>query len=126
MDGKKSMRIRTAYVADLTAQVMLDSDNWIAQLKRIDQKLMEHTNTTCLDALKYCVSVFLAEWEMLKELPSVPKPGISSKKREADLLIHSTKDCAARYPDFDRKFPYMPAYTRRTIIADVLGIPVKP
>ena len=38
------------------------------------------------------------------------------------MLIHTTKDSIAKYPEFDEKFPYMPSYTRRAIVADALGI----
>lgn len=122
MEDKKSMRIRTAYTVDLTTQITLDSNHQVVQVKGIDRKLMEHTNAVCLDALKYCVSIFLSEWDMLSKVPTTAKKGGTSRKREADRLIHTGRENIAKYPEFDRRFPYMPAYTRRAVIADALGM----
>lgn len=36
--------------------------------------------------------------------------------------IHSMKGSRAKYPRLDREFPYMPAYMRRSIVADALGM----
>ena len=93
----------------------------ISAWKNVDDKLMKRTSSVCLEALRYCVDVFLLEWDYLSSLPTSMKAGTLPRKRAADMLIHSTKDNPAKYTDFDNRFPYLPAYTRRAIIADALG-----
>lgn len=89
---------------------------------RPDPALMDGTSRICLEALKLCAGIFLAEWDMLEKLPSVPNAGHPSRKRAGDVLIHSTKDSAASYPEFDERFPQTPSYTRRAVVADALGL----
>ena len=73
------------------------------------------------EALKLCVEVFLKEWDRLKDVPKTPQAGQPYQRREAEKLIHTTKGHTAPYPEFDQRFPDMPSYTRRAIIADALG-----
>ena len=94
----------------------------VSSWRHVDDSLMQNTSNLCLDALKYCVNVFLGEWAYLSSCPSGQKAGVLSRKRAADLLVHTTADNQARYTDFDSMFPYLPAYTRRAIIADALGM----
>ena len=44
------------------------------------------------------------------------------RKRLIDTLVHRTKTAAPKYPEFDLRFPKMPGYTRRAIIADAFGM----
>ena len=93
----------------------------------VDDRLMKTTADVCLSAYKYCVSVFLSEWAYLGALQTKQEAGKLSRKRAADMLIHSTKDNAARHCEFDNLYPYMPSDTRRAIIADALGaVPRRP
>lgn len=77
---------------------------------------MRQTSLICLEALKFCVSVISEEWDTII--------GVESKlrKRLIDTLVHRTKTAAPKYPEFDLRFPKMPGYTRRAIIADAFGM----
>lgn len=80
------------------------------------QKQLDATQDICLEALKFCVSVISEEWDTII--------GVESKlrKRLIDTLVHRTKTAAPKYPEFDLRFPKMPGYTRRAIIADAFGM----
>ena len=119
------MKIRTCYTVPIKQQRYTRPDRnggTVSLWRPVDDTLMQSTAALCLDALRYCVNVFLSEWTYLASCPTGQKAGTLSRKRAADLLIHTTKDNKARYPDFDIHFPYLPAYTRRAIIADALGV----
>ena len=116
------MKVHTCYTAALKQQVTsIDGVEHPVSMS-VSSALMKHTSEFCLGALKTCACIFLKEWGYLSSLPSAQKPGVLSRKRAADLLVHSTKDNKARYPEFDRGFPRMPSYTRRAVIADALGL----
>ena len=115
------MRIHTCYVVDIKRQLAVSVDKNTKELQihgsdRVDDRLMRNTADLCLEALTFCVSVFQKEWEVLERQPG------KTRKRAGDILIHSTRDNTARYPEFDIRFANMPAYTRRTIVAKALGI----
>ena len=110
------MRVTTSYTVWIKNQLEDGS------IRPVDGRVMKQTSVLCLEALKLCAGIFLSEWGYLSALPAGQKAGAISRRRGADLLIHSTKANRARYPVFDARFPYMPAYTRRAIIADALGM----
>ena len=109
------MEIVTSYTADIKSQ-LADSGP-----RQVNDRLMKATADICLAALKCCVDIFLREWGYLSTLPSSQKAGVLSRRRAAELLIHSTKEHQAKYPEFDRDFQNLPAYTRRAVVADALG-----
>lgn len=109
------MKINTCYTVDIKSQYILKNGQAIGT-RRVDEAVMKATRTVCLDALKFCVNIFLSEWDSLEELNCL------MRKRRGDLLIHSTKNNIAKYPEFDENFPYLPSYMRRAIVADALGI----
>ena len=115
------MDIHTCYIVDIKRQLIAVPDKKTRELQvsgshRVDGRLMQKTADLCLEALTFCVSVFQQEWDLLGGLSGVVR------KRTADLMLHSTRDNTASYPEFDLRFANMPAYTRRTIIAKALGI----
>ena len=121
------MEIITCYTVDINKQYSLIRDKkkkpvLMSEIP-VDGRLMQKTSDICLAALKMCTEIFLSEWDYLSKLPKAQKKGTVSQKRGADMLIHITEDNpAVKYPEFDRKFPYMPSYTRRAVIADALGM----
>lgn len=115
------MDIRTCYAVDIKRQLDAVPDKETKGLlvygsHRVDDRLMKATADLCQEALSFCVSVFLEEWDLLGSLPGV------ARKRAADRMLHSTRDNTADYPEFDLRFAGMPAYTRRTVIAKALGV----
>lgn len=119
--GGRHMKIITSYNIPILQQARVTEDNPCVYGK-VDDRLMAVCSACCLDALKYCVDVFLTEWDYLAAFPTTAKPGKPHRKRIADTLIHSTKDNQAKYPEFDRRFLNMPAGVRRALIADALGV----
>ncbi len=89
--------------------------------RMVDDHLMKSTATECFEALKLCVEIYLKEWDYIKTFPVTAKTGAPGRKRIADILIHSTDNNIAKYPEFDEKFPDMQSNTRRSIISDALG-----
>lgn len=116
------MKITTCYTVPIKNQLEFSEDGEVSLRKAVDDKLMKACASLCLEALKFCVEVFLREWNYLSSFKVTPKKGVVSRKRVADMLVHSGRECVAKYPEFDRRFPYMPAYTRRAIVADALGM----
>ena len=120
------MKITTCYTVPIKRQLTTTGrakgERKITGSRPVNDTLMRRTADLCLDALRFCVDAFLSEWGYLSSLPVTQKAGVMSRRRAADLMVHSTKDNNAPYQDFDRLFPYMPAYTRRAIIADALGM----
>ena len=118
------MKVTTCYSIPIKSQgyQAQASDGVSLSWRAVDDRLMRSTAAICLDALNYCIDVFLQEWAYIALFPSAPKEGVMSQRRAGDLLIHGTKDKAAKYPAFDDRFPYMPAYTRRAVVAKALGI----
>lgn len=116
------MTISTCYTSELKAQLEIDGNGSVIKANKVDKHLMGTSSQVCLDALRFCVDTFLKEWDYLLTFPSSARKGVTHRKRAADLLIHSTKDSSARYGEFDERFPYMPSYTRRSIIAKAPGM----
>ena len=117
------MKIVTCYTVLIKSQlvpVIKNDRSFVCHA--VNDNLMKTTSNICLSALKFCVEIFLKEWDYLKTFPTVPGKGITHRKRIADLLIHTTKDNIAKYPKFDNEFPNFPSYMRRAVIADALGI----
>lgn len=131
------MKIKTCYVVKLQKQLVatkldkktkqtdidqsrisaknLEQFCQAADKQRVDSVIMQKTAEICLEALKFCMDIFLKEWKFLSSYK------FNERKREADCMIHSTEDIRAKYPEFDKKFPNIPSYMRRAIIADALG-----
>lgn len=120
------MDIKTCYTAEIKKQLTYEKRKGkqfvVTESGPVDGRLMRETSRICLEALKLCVGIFLHEWPRLEALPSNARKGQVSRKRAGDLLIHSTPDNEATYPEFDKRFRYMPGYTRRAVIADALGL----
>ena len=112
------MKIRTSYTVAIKQQLQVRKQEdglFVTKKYAVDSRLMEQTAAIGLAAMRFCVSVFLEEWETIGMLSG------QKQHRAADLLIHSTADNVARYPEFDREFVNFPSYTRRTVISDALG-----
>ena len=74
-----------------------------------------HTLRIYRSAVSYLIRVYAEAWEELSGI-------MDTKKRfnEAEHLVHTTKKNQARY-DFDRYFPKLPSYLRRSAIQHALG-----
>ena len=119
------MKITTSYTVPIKDQLILEgrgAKEKVTGYRQVDDRLMKETASVCLDALKCCADIWLKEWDTLSSIPTKQEKGKISRKRAADIMIHSTVDSKASYPEFDRNFPFMPAYTRRSVIADSLGL----
>ena len=114
------MVITTCYTAPILEQLVPAGDGF--KRRAVDGGLMRASSAHCLEALKFCASAFLKHWDALSAYPASMKPGQPYRRREADKLVHSTAGAEAVFPEFDVRFPCMPAYTRRAIVADALGI----
>ena len=116
-----SININTCYVVKIQNQLDATQDKKTGKLNisgkhRVNDRLMCQTSSVCLEALKFCVFVILTEWDVIMATES------KYRRRLIDTLIHETKTDKPKYPEFDERFPYMPAYTRRAIIADAFGM----
>lgn len=119
------MKITTCYTVPVKAQLYktTGSDGKPSERAgKVNDSLMRATSGICLDALKLCVDVFLKEWDYISSFPKTAKKGVTSRRRAGDLLVHSTNKNTARYPEFDERFRNFPAYMRRAVIADALGM----
>ena len=115
------MDINTCYVCKIQNQLDAIPDkkaNKLAVFGKhpVDDKLMRQTADVCLEALKFCASVIQEGWYRIMSVDS------KLRRRLIDTLIHKTKTDTPKYPEFDRRFPNLPAYTRRAIIADAFGM----
>lgn len=66
-------------------------------------------------AVSFCVSAFENEWSAISLLTG------KNRNSYAETLIHSTKRNQAKYPEFDKQFPKLPSYLRRSAISVALG-----
>ena len=66
-------------------------------------------------AVSYLIPVYAETWEELSEIRNPQK-----RFNEAEHLVHETKKNHARFA-FDRHFPKMPSYLRRSAIQHALG-----
>lgn len=116
--GTKKMKINTCYTVKIQHQLDAVQDRKTKQLNisgkhNVNARLMQQTADICLDALKFCIDVVLKEWDQVRSL---------GRKREFDILIHGTHGKVPKYPEFDVRFPNIPAYMRRALIADAIGM----
>ena len=124
------MKITTCYTAELKQQLFDKKGSGKKGLGkiadpvwgRVDDGLMKSTASVCLGALRFCVDAFLSRWEYLSALPAGEKAGVLSRKRAGDILVHGTEGSRAEFAEFDELFPCMPAFMRRAIVADALGM----
>ena len=118
------MDITTSYCIDLKYQFYPAGGNPTGEPRtgKVDARLMRVTSGVCMEALKLCTGIFLTKWDILSAYPVTPVKGGTCRRAQAEKLVHSTKANHAPYPEFDRLFPGMPSYTRRSIIADALGL----
>ena len=97
----KKMEIHTCYTVKIKHQLDAVPDRKtkklnISRKRRVDDRSIQQTAEICLEALRFCVDVALKEWDHVK----------AQERRRA----------------FDIRFPNMPAYMRRTLIADAIGM----
>lgn len=114
----QEMMIRTCYTVKIKHQLDAVQDRKTKQLnifgkRGVDDRLMRQTSDICLEALRFCVDVVLKEWDHVKSV---------GRKRKFDVLIHGSKKDVPKYPKFDQRFLNFPAYMRRAIIADAIGM----
>ena len=74
-----------------------------------------HTLRIYRSAVSYLIQVYAEAWEELSGITDTKK-----RFNEAEHLVHTTKKNQARY-DFDRYFPKLPSYLRRSAIQHALG-----
>ena len=125
--GGSTLKIITSYSIPLTGQLSVTGkkryrDACSSDKHAVSGRLMRCTSDVCLSALKLCCEIFMAEWDYLKALSSLKRKGIPNRSNEAEKMIHSTNGNTAKYPEFDKRFPNFPAYTRRSITSKALGM----
>ena len=113
----KKMEIHTCYTVKIKHQLDAVPDRKtkklnISRKRRVDDSSMQQTSEICLEALRFCVDVALKEWDLVKA---------QERRRAFDILLHGSKKEAPKYPEFDIRFPNMPAYMRRALIADAIS-----
>ena len=79
-------------------------------------KALEDSVKIYREALQMLIPIIDNGWELLKECDFV-----NQKANLIEHWIHNTKNNQALY-DFDEKFPKMPTYLRRSVVAAALGI----
>ena len=94
---------------------MKTTSSYAVELKHIS-KIFYPTIKIYQRAVSFCVSTFDREWSAISLVTD-------SKQRKgyAERLIHSTKSNQAKYPEFDKQFPKLPSYLRRSAINTALG-----
>ena len=102
------VRINTCYVVKIQRQLNAVPDRKTGKLevhgkRMVDDYLMRQTADLCLEALKFCIDVIQEEWDLI--MASDPK----LRKRKIDTMIHETKTDKPKYPEFDLRFPNLPA-----------------
>lgn len=108
---ENTLKIHTCYTSDIRKQLLPNGAT-----VPVEGSIMNRTAEVCIHALRFCANAFLEQWDSLSGLKGV------LRKRQAEVLIHSTVKSSAMYSEFDRKFPNMPSGMRRAIISDALGI----
>lgn len=76
---------------------------------------IRHTLRIYRSAVSYLIQKYADSWEELSGITNVKK-----RFNAAEHLVHGTKNNCARY-DFDKCFPKMPSYLRRSAIQHALG-----
>ena len=79
-------------------------------------KMLKPTVNKYREALAFLILIINNEWDSISALKG------NRKNNLVEHLIHTTKDNAAKYPEFDQLFYKMPCYFRRGVIADAIGI----
>ena len=86
--------------------------------RELDAKI-EATQAYYQAALEYVLPKILKNWERIETAGD----NATDKQRIAERLFHATKtNPKPEYPDFDQLFPRMPAYVRRSLLTDAIGI----
>ena len=76
---------------------------------------IRHTLGIYRAAVSYLIQVYAESWEELSQITNAKK-----RFNAAEHLVHETSKNHARY-DFDRIFPKMPSYLRRSAIQHAIG-----
>lgn len=76
---------------------------------------IRHTLGVYRAAVSYLIQVYAESWEELSQIANAKK-----RFNAAEHLVHETSKNHARY-DFDRIFPQMPSYLRRSAIQHAIG-----
>ena len=76
---------------------------------------IRHTLSVYRAAVSYLIQVYAESWEELSQIANAKK-----RFNAAEHLVHETSKNHARY-DFDRIFPQMPSYLRRSAIQHAIG-----
>lgn len=90
------------------------TSSYAVELKHVN-KIFYPTIRIYKRAVSFCVSTFDREWSAISLLIG------KSRNSYAESLIHSTKNNQAKYPEFDKQFPKLPSYLRRSVISVALG-----
>ena len=109
--AENTLKIHTCYTVDIRKQILPNG-----KTIHVEDSIMSRTAEVCLRALRFCTNAFREQWDLLSGLKGV------IRKRQAEVLIHSTVHSSAMYSEFDQKFPNMPSGMRRAIISDALGM----
>ena len=88
--------------------------SYAVELKHIS-KIFYPTIKIYKRAVSFCVSTFDSEWSAISLRTG------KSRNSYAESLIHSTSKNLAKYPEFDKQFPKLPSYLRRSVISVALG-----
>lgn len=110
------MDINTCYVCKIQNQLDAVPDKKIGTLTvsrkhPVDDRLMHQTADVCLEALKFCTSVILKEWDGIMAVDS------KLRKRKIDMLIHGTKKGIPKYPEFDTMLPHPGVSWNRMVLS---------
>ena len=81
-----------------------------------DLTTLENTITIYRDVLRFVIPIVNAHWDEMKHFKYT-----NQRMMYVEKLIHSTKTNQALF-DFDKQFPKLPTYLRRSAIAKALGI----
>lgn len=104
------MDITTSYDARILS-VIEGKDNKPTMRKDI----LEETAGLCREILVFCMLRICESWDDISKCKG------KDRKNFTDHLFHSTETNMAKYPEFDAKYPKLPSYTRRCIVAHALG-----
>ena len=86
------------------------------KVKILSENIFKATVEIYRRALSYLIGVYEKEWSTLSAIS-----GVLGRQNYAEKLVHSTSKNAAIYSDFDKLFPKLPSYLRRSAISAALG-----
>ena len=95
---------------------MQDTVSYAIRLGGLNYKLFEDTIRVYRDAVSYLIPVCLKTYKDWKDLSN------HSAQRYITVLVHSTKERAAKFKEFDKKFVKFPSELRKDAIDKALGI----